>query len=101
MKTAPKIASPAETITAYVTLHLFTAGITKVTGEVNPAYPKMLTVHETHPFTQYFHGKDWHRTKEEAVAHAFKMIAAKRKSIQKQLAKIDKLDASLPRIAKT
>jgi hypothetical protein len=41
--------------------------------------------------SQYFHGKDWHRTPEEAVARAEEMRKAKLASIDKQRKRIEAL----------
>jgi hypothetical protein len=40
--------------------------------------------------TDYYHGKDWHKTKESAVAHLNEQVMKKRKSLEKQLAGLDK-----------
>lgn len=37
----------------------------------------------------YGEGRTWHTSKEEALAHAQKMVTAKKKSIEKELKKID------------
>lgn len=39
----------------------------------------------------YLHGKDWHRTRVEAVAHAEKMRLKKVASLRKQIAAMEKL----------
>lgn len=41
--------------------------------------------------TVTFHGNEWHRTREEAVARAEQMRAAKIASLKKQIAKLEKL----------
>ena len=38
-----------------------------------------------------FHGDDWHKTKEEAIAFAEKMRVKKIESLKKQIAKMEKL----------
>lgn len=45
---------------------------------------------------QYFHGegKEWHRTRSDAVKRAEEMRAAKIKSLEKSLAKLQKLKFS-------
>lgn len=42
---------------------------------------------------QYFHKPDWHLTIEEANVRAIAMVAAKRRSIEKQLRKLDQLES--------
>lgn len=42
-------------------------------------------------YAQYFHGKDWHLTEDEALDRAEEMRIAKLKSLDKQMKKISAL----------
>lgn len=44
----------------------------------------------------YYHGHDWHRSYDAAVVRAEDMRRAKIKSLEKQLAKLEALDFSVP-----
>jgi len=77
--------------TAWVTKYALTEGIMKM--QVQDCFdtsPAM--VEKINGGSQYYHGKDWHRTPEAAVARAKEMRAAKLKSIDKNRAKIAALD---------
>lgn len=43
-------------------------------------------------FQTFYHGKDWHRTEAGAAARVRVMVAAKRKALAKQAARLDALD---------
>jgi hypothetical protein len=43
----------------------------------------------------YFHGKDWHRTREDAEKRALEMIDKRLKAIEKEVKKLIDLRASL------
>lgn len=75
----------------WVTKYLFTKGILEVEGEVDPKYPNMLITTSY----GYFHGAEWHESKALAVARARTMVAAKRKSVAKTIALLDKLEKEL------
>ena len=53
-------------------------------------------------FPTYFHGPDWHRTKEDAIERANFMRIKKRLSLRKQIAKLDSMaaDPAWPAIKK-
>ena len=42
-------------------------------------------------YTAYYHGRDWHRTRESAVKRAEEMRVAKIKSMEKRIAKLKNL----------
>lgn len=79
-----------EIITAYITKYALTEGILELRVElVGDNMVKCTT--STYP--QYFHreGRDWHRTKESAIARAEVIRATKLKSIEKQIKRIKEL----------
>lgn len=69
---------------AWVTKYALTEGILKMQVEdcfnTSPTMVKKLNG----PSNVFFHGKDWHRSYEEAIKRAEEMRAAKLKSIAKQ-----------------
>jgi hypothetical protein len=85
---------PKITQAAWITKYLFTQGLYKVEGEIDPEMQSMLTVH-TDRYRTHFHANEWCKTEEEAKQQALKMIKAKRASIQKQISKIDALEKAL------
>lgn len=80
-------------VTAWVTKYALTQGIFKVEGNIDPRVSEtMLTVPgNSKAFTQHFHGNEWHRTLELAIARAEEMRRAKIKSLEKQLTKVKKI----------
>jgi len=84
------------TIHIWVTKYALTQGIfeydAKTTHQPNMVFVPAHTDDKGHALlTQYFHSKDWHTTREAAVARAEEMRAAKLKSLTAQLAKLSKL----------
>lgn len=76
-----------ERFTAWVTKYALTEGILKMLVEDSEHSPGMVTkVNGT--YLTAFHGNDWHRTPEDAIARAEQMRAAKLKSLDKQRARI-------------
>lgn len=75
---------------AWVTKYALTEGIMKMQVEdffdVSPTM-----VGKVNESNQYFHGKDWHRTPEAAIARAEEMRRAKLLSIDKQRKRIEAL----------
>lgn len=80
----------------WITKYAMTAGIQPVEAdEPRAEFPGMLSVPgKTGSYTQGFHGRDWHRTREAAVARAEEMRTAKIKSLEKSLAKMKSLKFS-------
>ena len=76
-------------MTVYLTKYALTKGIETADGVVTET-PTMLQAGGC-----FYHGDDWHDTREAAVARVRVMIAAKRKTIEKTLAKLTALGASL------
>jgi len=79
---------------AFVTKYALTSGIIEVDGEVSENHPTMLTVREASgmPYMNHHHGKDWHSTREDALARAEEMRKAKLISLAKQVKKISNLE---------
>ena len=82
--------------TVWITKYLFTTGIYK--EEVEDCFhisKDFVSKDRPGMPSQGFHRNDWHYTESEAIAHALEMIEKKKKSIQKQLDKINKLEINL------
>lgn len=76
----------------WITKYALTSGIEEMEAEYNPQFPQ--TVSRTGGSTwDYFHseGKNWHRTKEGAIARAEAMRFKKIASLNKSLRKLEKL----------
>lgn len=84
-------------ITVWITKYVFSEGILEREVEVcdSDLWPKGMVkeVNRRNPnlIAQYFHGKDWHTTREKAVARAEEMRKKKIASLEKQLAKLKKM----------
>ncbi len=76
------------TFTAWITKYLFTRGI--FSTAVEDCKDKM--VKDTNGSLNYYHGDEWHRTRENAVRHAEKMRKKKLASLKKSIEKIKKLE---------
>lgn len=81
----------------WVTKYALTTGVVVTTGEVCSTRTdgSMLSVKWPgslgNRLTLFGLGVDWHKTEESAKARVLAMIEAKRKSIQRSLAKLDEL----------
>lgn len=85
----------------YITKYALTQGIVEAEGElvtdivkkdeVNSRMIKILSRPGTNHFSYYLFKPFWHTTREEAVAHAEKVRAAKIKSVEKQLKKLQNM----------
>ena len=73
----------------YVTKFALTGGITEYEAEISSTYPSMTIVREDGEYglPVFFHGKDWHTTKEAAIIRAEEMRVAKLKSLEKAIKK--------------
>ena len=82
-----------EKITVWVTKYALSDGI--VEGQAGIGDIRRGSVRVTcctaYPAWCQTEGKDWHRTKESAIAHAEKMRAKKIASLQRQIAKLEAL----------
>ena len=72
---------------AWSTKYAMTVGIQQVEGESSA--PGMFTYKSEYGFTAYLQGKDWHTTKEAAVARANEMRVKKIDSLRKQIKKLE------------
>ena len=76
-------------ITVWVTKYALTTGIIiEQVEEPNPERPHMIHAKALGP-QAYFHGRDWHRTREDAVTRAKEMRIARLASLRKQIAKLE------------
>lgn len=76
-------------ITVWITKYALTTGImTEQVEEPATRWPNMICAKAIGP-NATFHGKDWHRTKEAAVARAEEMRKAKLVSLRKQIIKLE------------
>lgn len=75
-------------IEAWLTQYALSTGIKKVQGTVTG---NMLSYSEFSNGVQmlYAHGKDWHTTKESAIARAEEMRTGKIKSLRKAIEKLE------------
>ncbi len=77
----------------YVTRYALTVGIKEVEAEEDPAltdYPNMLSVKSKNGYYgENYHGKDWHRTREEALKNAETKRLKKIDSLKKSLKKLE------------
>jgi hypothetical protein len=75
----------------WVSKYAMTKGVFPVNGEVSQTSSSMLVVREMYTYYLHGEGKEWHRTRESAVARAEEMRIAKIASLKKQIARIEKL----------
>ena len=82
-------------IKIYVTKYALTQGILFYPDaeKCEESNTNMVAVRDGSPYTQFFHGNDWHLTLESANERALAMVAAKRRSIEKQIRKLDQLES--------
>lgn len=73
----------------WITKYAISSGILEKEARENENFPGMITTDDG----SYFHGegKDWTRTKEEAIAIAEKMKAKKIESLKKQIKKLENM----------
>lgn len=83
--------SERESFTAYITKHALTVGIKPICVELCSDISPDMVCEVDDVWHSHFHGNDWHRTRDEAVARAEQMRVAKIESLKKQLAKLEKL----------
>lgn len=74
----------------WITKFALTSGILEKEAEIchsiNDEMIKITTDHNG--LGEYYHGKDWHKTREEAVIQANDMVARKIQTVEKQLNKL-------------
>ncbi|WP_448309578.1 hypothetical protein [Pantoea sp. PGP6] len=76
--------------TAYITKYALTFGIYVAKGEVRDDM-FIQKAQQPSEFNQYFHGNEWHLSKEEALARAEEMRIRKLKSLDAQIKKVSLL----------
>lgn len=79
----------------WVTKYLFTQGLNTFEGEIDPENLKYCYVGKLG--TTLSPG-EWHRTEESAIQRALAMISRKRKSIAKEILKLDSLQKEYERL---
>lgn len=83
----------------YITKYALTSGIIERYGILCKESANMVEcLNDDLSKTQYgcyYHGKDWHRTKESAIAQAEEMREKKLKSLNKKISKIKNLKFEL------
>lgn len=74
----------------FITKYAMTKGIIEMDGERCTSFgsPDMIVVGVKNGFQQFYHGEDWHRSRESAVKRANEMQSAKLASIDKQRKRI-------------
>jgi len=79
----------------YITKYALTSGIIEMYGVLCDAHPDMIECLNDDlskkPYGCYYHGKDWHRTKEEAITRAEEMREKKVNSLNKKISQITNL----------
>ena len=83
-----------EKIVAWVTKYALSEGIQTLRGFVCHRISSDMFVCKGNPFG--WHGKDWHRTPEAAIARAEEMRLAKIESLKKSIKKLEALQFSAP-----
>lgn len=78
------------TIKVFITKYALTEGITEVDAELCDI-PGMILVKKKGYFDSYYHGEDWHRTRESAVKRAELMRDKAIKSAEKKIQKLKNL----------
>ncbi len=90
----PEVMNPNEgkPFTVWITKYALTTGI--FSAEVQDCFDTNDTLvrDTTKQYANYYHDREWHRTREEAVRHAEKMRKKKIASLKKSIEKIKKLD---------
>lgn len=87
----------------WITKYAFTKGVVVCMGDVGDRNPNMVVVEWEGGLNgeNCFYGEDWHRSSGGAESHFLKMIENKRKSLVKQLKKLDILEDSSMKIVDT
>lgn len=81
----------ATRFTAYISKYALTKGVQECEVEDCFSVSPTMVVDREGPYRGYYHGNDWHRTREAAITRAEEMRTAKVASLEKQLARIRKL----------
>jgi len=75
----------------WITKYALTLGIFEIEAEACVTNDDLISYRALGCMTQYFHGegKEWHRTREAAVAKAEGMVDQKLQSLRKQIKKLE------------
>lgn len=84
----------SEVFTAYITKYALSGGILKKEVKLEHNTGSMVVALDNGYSFYHGEGREWHRTKESAVARAEEMRVAKIASLKKQIAKLEKLSFS-------
>lgn len=68
----------------YITKYSLTDGVLEADAKLNQKFPTMAVTN-----LGYFHGNDWHETKEAAIKKAEEMRVKKIASLKKQIEKLE------------
>lgn len=79
----------SERADVYVTKYSLTKGVFKLNVRVAD---RGMVIDDSTNYQSYYHGKDWHYSKEDAIARAEEMRKKKLISLKNQIEKIKKLD---------
>ena len=75
---------------AWITKYALTTGIFEITAEITE-HGSAYDMHSSFPTFYHGEGKEWHRTKESAIAKAEEMRRKKIASLKKQIERLEKL----------
>ncbi len=81
-------------VKVWITTYALSGGIFEVEGTQSSHYPDLMVYRRAcDPGDHYAHGEDkqWHRTKQSAIVRATEMREKKLRSLQKQIAKLERL----------
>lgn len=77
----------------YITKYALTTGVYSAEADVKD--DKAVQRAKGSGYAQYFYGKDWHLTEDEAIHRAEEMRIAKLRSLDKQMKKISALNFTI------
>lgn len=77
-----------EQFTAWITKYALTEGILERFVETNPRVSETMVSVIDAEWSEHYHGKDWHRTREAAVKRADQMRLAKIASLHDQIERL-------------
>lgn len=75
---------------AYITKYALTSGIIQTEGEIT-SNGALFDMRASVPIYYHGEGKEWHRTKKEAIARAEEMRQKKIASLKKQIDKLERM----------
>ena len=76
----------------WITKYALTQGVERIEhSDFNPLNDKTITVYALSGFYQHFRSDEWHTTECAAIAKAEQMRIAKIESLQKLIAKLEKM----------